>query len=171
MPVRSRAMVPSTASRVMIRVENFARNRMAGLIYNPYLDKIERFGDVLELTNKLDGIFDTLSFPQATMAYRSFHKKGKGPKPREDKGEARATADDADPAQREREVNTIRQMDKDVFIVHVQFRQNASWQGTIKWAGQNEEVRFRSTLEMLKIMDSALQQSHPENAEDRPFSF
>lgn len=53
--------------------------------------------------------------------------------------------------------------DSDVFIVNVQFRQNASWQGTVKWAEQNQEVRFRSTLELLKIMDGALTAKHPED--------
>lgn len=58
--------------------------------------------------------------------------------------------------------------DGDMFVVNVQFRRNATWQGTIKWAGQNEEQRFRSTLELLKIMDGALAARHPEEIEETP---
>lgn len=60
--------------------------------------------------------------------------------------------------------------DSDTFVVNVQFRQNASWQGTVKWAGQNQEVYFRSTLELLKIMDSVLADNHPEDEEARGFT-
>jgi hypothetical protein len=42
------------------------------------------------------------------------------------------------------------------FIVQVQFRQNATWQGTITWADEKKTSRFRSTLEMVKLMDNAL---------------
>lgn len=53
--------------------------------------------------------------------------------------------------------------ESDVFIVDVKFRQNATWQGTVKWTGQNQEVHFRSTLELLKIMDGAIAERHPED--------
>ena len=43
------------------------------------------------------------------------------------------------------------------FVVHVQFRQNATWQGTIQWLEEKKTQKFRSMLEMLKLMDQALQ--------------
>lgn len=52
----------------------------------------------------------------------------------------------------------------DVFIVDVKFRQNGTWQGTVKWNGQNQEVHFRSTLELLKIMDGAITEHYPDEA-------
>ena len=42
------------------------------------------------------------------------------------------------------------------FVVHVQCLENATWQGEIVWAEKNESLKFRSALELLKIMDSAL---------------
>ena len=45
---------------------------------------------------------------------------------------------------------------KPTFIIKVQYRQNASWQGTIKWLEGNVEKGFRSTLELIKLMDSAI---------------
>lgn len=165
MPLRSRAMVPSTASRVVIRVEHYEADHMAGLLYNPYLDKIDTFNDVLQLTNKLDEMFDQMSFPQANMSYRSFNVRGKGKKA----GPAQpATAPVPSKGVQTRMLDTVRRLDKDVFLVHVQFRQNADWQGTVKWAGVDEEKRFRSMLELLMIMDTALQENHPPAEEDTP---
>lgn len=46
------------------------------------------------------------------------------------------------------------------FVVHVQFRQNATWQGTIQWLEEEKSRRFRSMLEMLKLMDEALSKDH-----------
>lgn len=43
------------------------------------------------------------------------------------------------------------------FIVNVKCRQNNTWQGTINWVDKNETVPFRSMLEMIKLIDSALE--------------
>jgi hypothetical protein len=39
--------------------------------------------------------------------------------------------------------------------VHIKFRQNASWQGSITWVEKEKTQNFRSALEMLKLMDEA----------------
>ncbi|MBN7774598.1 hypothetical protein [Clostridium aminobutyricum] len=44
---------------------------------------------------------------------------------------------------------------KATFILQVKFRQNASWQGTVKWLEKKETLHFRSALEFIKIIDSA----------------
>ncbi|MCR5032143.1 MAG: hypothetical protein K6A92_04715 [Lachnospiraceae bacterium] len=46
--------------------------------------------------------------------------------------------------------------DKGTFIVQVQYRQNATWQGKVIWADENKEEHFRSALELIKMIDSAL---------------
>ena len=45
---------------------------------------------------------------------------------------------------------------KGTFVVHVQYLENSTWEGGIVWAEKNESLKFRSALELLKIMDSAL---------------
>ncbi|PWL64002.1 MAG: hypothetical protein DBY34_01030 [Oscillospiraceae bacterium] len=52
--------------------------------------------------------------------------------------------------------------EKATFIVQVQFRQNATWQGSISWVEQKKEQKFRSALEMIKLMDSALNECTKE---------
>ena len=42
------------------------------------------------------------------------------------------------------------------FTVRVIFRQNASWQGSVSWLEGENEQRFRSVLELLLLLDSAL---------------
>lgn len=43
------------------------------------------------------------------------------------------------------------------FIVNVKYRQNATWQGTVTWVEEKQKASFRSVLELLKLMDSAIQ--------------
>ena len=45
---------------------------------------------------------------------------------------------------------------KGTFIVQVQYRQNATWQGQVVWAEENRKEYFRSALELLKLIDSAM---------------
>lgn len=51
----------------------------------------------------------------------------------------------------------------DTFIVDVKFRKNATWQGTVSMKASGREVNFRSALELMKIMDQAIESNHPED--------
>ena len=42
------------------------------------------------------------------------------------------------------------------FELQILFRQHTSWQGTIVWKDQHKEQSFRSVLELILLMDSAL---------------
>ncbi|MDF3004079.1 MAG: hypothetical protein K0S22_551 [Oscillospiraceae bacterium] len=44
----------------------------------------------------------------------------------------------------------------DTFIIQIAYQQNDTWQGTLKWMNQGKEAHFRSTLELLHMIDSAL---------------
>ena len=52
---------------------------------------------------------------------------------------------------------------KNTFLVHVASCQNATWQGQIVWAEKNQTSSFRSALEMIKLMDSAVEQAGVDN--------
>ena len=47
--------------------------------------------------------------------------------------------------------------DKGTFIIIVEHCQNDTWQGRITWAEENKKVAFRSALEMVKLMNEALE--------------
>ena len=55
---------------------------------------------------------------------------------------------------------------RNTFVISVQFRQNATWQGNIMWTERNKKQNFRSVLEMIKLMDEALAEDAEE--EERP---
>ena len=41
-------------------------------------------------------------------------------------------------------------------IVNIMRQDNATWQGELTWADKNQKKNFRSTLELIKMMDEAL---------------
>lgn len=47
---------------------------------------------------------------------------------------------------------------KATFVVKVLNTQNATWQGTIDWMDGQQAQPFRSALELIKLIDSALPQ-------------
>jgi len=42
------------------------------------------------------------------------------------------------------------------FAIRIQYRNNASWQGTVKWIEGDAEEYFRSLLELFWLLDSAM---------------
>ncbi|MBQ1682611.1 MAG: hypothetical protein II067_10440 [Agathobacter sp.] len=52
------------------------------------------------------------------------------------------------------------------FIVRVQHRQHSSWQGRVTWVDENKTVYFRSELELMKLIDGALNEKVFEEKED-----
>ena len=48
---------------------------------------------------------------------------------------------------------------KGTFIVKVDRCQRGTWQGRIVWAEENRIMRFRSALELIRLMDQALAES------------
>ena len=59
--------------------------------------------------------------------------------------------------------------DLGTFIIHVQHRQNSSWQGRITWMETNKTVSFRSVWEMIKLIAGALDTvSEQEGATTEP---
>ena len=43
------------------------------------------------------------------------------------------------------------------FVVRVMYRQNTSWQGEVTWVEEQKKERFRSALELVRLLDSALE--------------
>ena len=52
--------------------------------------------------------------------------------------------------------------EKATFVVNVQFRQNATWQGTVPWTDGRRTEPFRSALELIRLIDSTLLEQEEE---------
>ncbi len=55
---------------------------------------------------------------------------------------------------------------KGTFVVHVDQIENGTWQGELVWAEKNRSRSFRSTLELMKLMDVALASNEEDDFEE-----
>ncbi|MDO5550645.1 MAG: hypothetical protein Q4F76_05695 [Lachnospiraceae bacterium] len=54
---------------------------------------------------------------------------------------------------------------KETFVIHITSQENSTWHGQITWLKENETRNFRSMLELIRLMDSALNQEEDEETE------
>lgn len=55
-----------------------------------------------------------------------------------------------------------------VFFMRIQYRQNASWQGTLHWLDKSQTVCFRSALEMGMLIEEAMKQTKGQGDRTEP---
>lgn len=52
------------------------------------------------------------------------------------------------------------------FLIDIYSRQNATWQGTVTWINRDEKQHFRSALELIKMIDNALEEAEGGSHEE-----
>jgi hypothetical protein len=136
---------PSSLSKVYVKVDTFRGADFGGSLYVFNGGKELKFDSLGVLLKRMEETFDRMSFPQKAFENRSFDKKA-GKKSIVETRYSEMENVNGDPEQES----------KATFIIHVKYRQNATWQGEIKWVNRNRVQFFRSELEMIKLMDTAL---------------
>ena len=58
-----------------------------------------------------------------------------------------------------------RQRKTETFIVKVMNQQNATWQGSVTWVDEQREQYFRSALELLRLIDGALEKKNNHDSD------
>jgi len=120
----------------MVCINSYENQNLCGQFYNPYLSEGKAFHSVTQFLSEMEQALNSMDFPQSFTAARSFSvppKPATGPPIPESYVGAKAT-----------------------FALRILFRQNASWQGSVTWLEGKQEQSFRSVLELLLLMDSAL---------------
>ena len=108
-----------------------------GRFYNRYLDGGRHFESLTQFLTEMERTLDRMDFPKAFTTTRTFAV----PPPDMDSGQTE---------------DTLQKGAAATFAIRVLFRQNASWQGTITWLERKQEQSFRSVLELILLMNSAL---------------
>lgn len=126
-------------------------------------------GDYLDfqgLNAMLNAIEDKLNesgFPQAAMALRSWDLPGdpKGTPAHKPESEVATCSPSGEKAATDQSGPGVEHYaygpSLASFVLRVQFRQNASWQGNLSWLEGKRAIAFRSVLELIGLIDGALQ--------------
>ncbi len=119
-----------------ICIDSYENAILSGRIYNSYLKTGKRFQSGTQFLLEMEQMLNRMNFPAAYSATRTFSAP-----PEYEAGLPSALPPDGMIA---------------TFFIRILFRQNASWQGSVSWLEGRQEQSFRSVLELLLLMDSAL---------------
>lgn len=143
MSIASLKVVPEDMRTSIIRIYSYRNRNPQGTFYNPYYGQEVVFENLTQLLFTMENLMDEMGYPRASVQTRGF----KGVPERL----ARASV-------AKQLLLSPNQEAIATFKVKVLFRQGASWQGRVSCTDTGDEISFRSALELIKLMDSALPQ-------------
>jgi hypothetical protein len=120
----------------IVCVDSYDDQKFSGRYYNPYLPRGKTFQSLVQFIKEMEQTLNHMNFPQSYTAIRNFADPPEyttGPPGEEILTGSKAT-----------------------FALRILFRQNASWQGSVTWLEGKKEQSFRSVLELILLMDSAI---------------
>ena len=124
----------------IIAVDSYSSIDFCGKLYNPFYKQCVQIKSFQQLIKELDSLMDEIGCPMSGMEKRSFTKYSYA--------DSRALfLTDKDHASKGKVAT---------FAIRIHYRNNASWQGTVKWLEGDAEECFRSVLELFWLIDSAM---------------
>lgn len=122
--------------KMTVCVDSYEEGVLKGRLYNAYRE-MECFGSLMQFLIGVEAALEEQQMPQSYTMLRKFSDLLPA-------GEGTVAS------------GRIRKGAKATFEVQVLFRQHTSWQGVVVWKEQKMEQPFRSVLELVLLMDSAL---------------
>ena len=122
----------------LIYIDSYENGVPVGQFQNPCRGESVSFQSLTQLLMRLEQSLDVENIPQSFNKVRTFFPLT---------GYWLDAPDEARP-----------KMGKmSTFAVQILFRRNASWQGTITWIDKQKTQNFRSVLELITLLNSALE--------------
>lgn len=127
----------SAYGSILLCIDEYDNKNPMGRIYSPESAEGVGFSSTMEFLLYMISLFEKTKAPQSFSSIRSFKasEERKVPLRLFDVGKHGALG---------------------TFSIKILFRQNSSWQGSVVWQEGKQEESFRSVLELLMLIDSAL---------------
>ena len=126
----------SESRKMMICVDDYDNGVLAGRFYSASQGMIS-FRSLSQFLLKMESVLEEMQEPQSYTAKRTFSTM--------------LSSEDEIPSPAQ-----FRKGAKATFELQVLFRQHSSWQGVLIWKDRRSEQSFRSVLELVFLLDSAL---------------
>lgn len=128
---------------IILCVDYYRDEKINGRIYHRYQTEPIRIGGMLEAVFEIDAFFDRLGypFPGTESHYFIKHEKTQRIKMTRKLSDEKMLKNNGE---------------QGTFIIRVEQRQHSSWQGRVTWVEEGKTENFRSALELLKMIDGAL---------------
>ena len=134
---------------ISVCINSVSEGDLEGQLWQPYDVRPQFFIGMTDILLQMDELYNRWNYPQKAMDRRTFLKETVATQPINiRKGDSHMNIQNMQDKRGQ----------KGTFIVQVQYRQNATWQGQVIWAEENRKEHFRSALELIKLIDSAMEE-------------
>lgn len=122
---------------IYVCIDGYRDGILSGRFFNPLLKTGKSFQCLSQFLLEVEETLDHMDFPKAYTTPRTFGSK---------------QMSQGQQSEAESAVGLLA-----TFAVRILFRQNASWQGSVTWLEGKQEQSFRSALELILLISSALE--------------
>ena len=122
---------------MLVAVDSYDHQVPAGHLFYPAREECRAFSSLTQLLLQMNACMDVENIPQAFHAVRTFFPRS---------GFVAGETRDA----------TLCAGKEATFTVNVLYRRNSSWQGKVTWMEKGTTERFRSVLELMHLINSAI---------------
>ena len=139
---------------VLIAADFYEQQDFGGRIYTRFQEEPIPFVSSMEMLMKLEEMYDAWAFPENAVLYRSFHRKSyqrAAAKARAKTLLANRRLGENEPPLQPVEGKLA------TFLLECKERQHGDWSGIVRLDIETETHPFRSTLELLRMMDSTVE--------------
>ncbi len=142
-----RKSLPEYAAYIIVRMDAGGLDIPSGKLFNAFLQKPVSFTGLSDMLLKMDQIYDFLDFPQATREDRTFAWKKQ---PKYDR------LAPYQPRYFKRSTPNLHGRAGLTLVVQTRYRQNGSWQGTVRCPQLGKTANYVSALQFLKLTAEAI---------------
>jgi hypothetical protein len=129
-------MISNKYRSSILAINEYDDTHFSALLYNEYWEGTKEIRSIQEFIKVLDELFGNEGFPMESYQKRSFLSNDEGVK-----GSKVGTG-------------SVKNGKLGTFSIEIQYRNNATWQGTVTWIEKNNKEFFRSALELFFLIDS-----------------
>lgn len=128
---------------ITVCVDESRASEISGRLYHCYSQEPQSFENVVQLIRYMEEFYDSIRFPESSVVLREF-------------GNEKHILEEL----KEKSLEYQQLMEQNgtcaTFHIYVKYRQNATWQGILAWKEGQQEMEFRSVLELIIEMDAIL---------------
>lgn len=143
--------VTATSIKMIASITSYENEQLCGTLDSIYFKEPLIFNSLVDMIEMMETTYDALGFPDKAFLPRTFKKAQERIRKREDNLEkllARHAGGVAGDANAGGAIAT--------FEIFVGFRNNAEWQGKLRWADRDVTKEFASIVELVRLIDEAV---------------
>jgi hypothetical protein len=142
-----------TPAGVILCMDSAGLDDMEARLWHGYSKEAIKISAPEQMLSEMEALFELINYPRATTSPRRFSEQEESAV--QDRSGSQGTPQNVPRYLTDGELLEKRGKQA-TFIIRVQQRQNSNWQGRITWVERDRTLRFRTIMEMVRLIENAL---------------